>query len=62
MPNQNSKAENNLSGEIVQSDHSDHKAVEGNVTENVSTGVPSVTTRTGKNVKLPKKYSDFHIN
>ena len=62
MQNQNSKAEDTLSGEIVQSDYSDYKAVEENATGNVSTGVPSVTTRTGRIVKLSKKYSDFHIN
>ena len=62
MRNQNNKVEDNLSGEVVESDHSDDKAVEGNVTGNVSKGVSSVTTRTGRNVKLPKKYSDFHIN
>ena len=62
MQNQNNKVEDNLSEEVVESDHSDDKVVEGNVTGNVSKGDPSVTTRTGRHVKLPKKYSDFHIN
>ena len=57
MQNQNNKVKDNLSGEVVESDHSDDKAVEGNVTGNVSKGV-----RIGRNVKLPKKYSDFHTN
>ena len=55
MQNQNSKVKDNLLGEIVESDHSDDKAVERNTTGNVSTGVPSVRTRSDINVKLPKK-------
>ena len=48
--------------EKQESDQVVSREEEETVTRNVSLGIPSVVTRTGRNINLPKKYSDFQMH